>query len=70
MYTANLSGVVVNTCGWVKGAGYKSLVHAAGAFEVDIIIVLDQERLHSEMSRDMPEFVKIVLQPKSGGVSY
>ena len=65
----NVSGVVINTCGWVRGGGYQSLVHAAGAFEVDVVVVLDQERLHSELQRDMPEFVRVVLQPKSGGVS-
>lgn len=36
---------------------------------VDVIIVLDQERLHSELTRDLPDFVKVVLLPKSGGVS-
>ena len=35
---------------------------------VDIIAVLDQERLYSELKRDMPDFVKIILLPKSGGV--
>ncbi|KAK2181508.1 hypothetical protein NP493_394g02013 [Ridgeia piscesae] len=64
----NVSGIVINTCGWLRGGIYQSIVHAAGAFEVDVIIVLDQERLHSELKRDMPEFVKVVLQPKSGGV--
>ena len=37
-------------------------------FPVDVVIVLDQERLHSELVRDMPDFVKVVLLPKSGGV--
>lgn len=64
----NFSGVIVNTGGWVKGSGYESLKHAAGAFEVDVIAVLDQERLYSELKRDMPDFVQIVLLPKSGGV--
>ncbi|KAK2158978.1 hypothetical protein LSH36_161g16015 [Paralvinella palmiformis] len=64
----NIGGVVINTCGWVRGDGYRSIVHAAGAFEVDVVIVLDQERLHSELVRDMPDFVKVVLLPKSGGV--
>ena len=36
---------------------------------VDVIIVLDQERLHNELTRDMPDFVKVILLPKSGGVS-
>ncbi len=38
-------------------------------FTVDVIIVLDQEWLYTELVRDMPSFVKVVLQPKSGGVS-
>ena len=52
----------------MKGQGYQLLVHAAKAFEVDLIIVLDQERLYNELVRDMPDFVKVVFQPKSGGV--
>lgn len=64
----NYSGVVVNTCGWVREGGYDAIVHAAGAFEVDSIVVLDQERLHSQLKRDMPEFVRVMLLPKSGGV--
>merc|ERR1711928_84953 len=63
-----VSGVVINTCGWVKAQGYQMLVHAAKAFEVDIVIVLDQERLYNELVRDFPDTVKIVFQPKSGGV--
>lgn len=62
------SGMVINTCGWVKDAGYKLLTHAAQAFEVDAIIVLDHERLYNELIRDMPDFVKVVYLPKSGGV--
>jgi len=31
--------------------------------------VLDQERLYSQLKRDMPDFVKVVLLPKSGGVN-
>ncbi|ELU18019.1 hypothetical protein CAPTEDRAFT_222774 [Capitella teleta] len=65
---ANISGAIINTCGWVRGGGYQAIVHAATAFEVDVILVMDQERLHSELSKDMPNFVKVVLLPKSGGV--
>lgn len=38
------------------------------AFEVDVIIVLDQERVYNNLVKEMPSFVKVVLQPKSGGV--
>ena len=65
---AKASGLVINTCGWVKAGGYKILIHAAQAFEVDTILVLDQERLYNELVRDMPDFVKVVFLPKSGGV--
>ena len=30
---ARIGGIVVNTCGWVTGSGYKMLVHAAKAFD-------------------------------------
>lgn len=66
---ANISGVIINTCGWVKENGYRSLTHIAQAFEVDVIVVLDQERLYNELVRDMPPFVRVVFLPKSGGVS-
>uniref|UniRef100_A0A2R5LJW0 Protein CLP1 homolog n=2 Tax=Ornithodoros turicata TaxID=34597 RepID=A0A2R5LJW0_9ACAR len=61
-------GIIINTCGWVKGFGYKAITHAALAFEVDVVLVLDQERLYNELVRDMPSFVKVVFTPKSGGV--
>lgn len=64
----NYSGVIINTGGWIKGGGYDSIRHTAGAFEVDVIIVLDQERLYNELKRDMPDFVNVLLHPKSGGV--
>lgn len=60
--------MVINTCGWIKGEGYRHLLHAAEAFEVGQIFVLDQERLYNELLRDMPKFVKVVFLPKSGGV--
>ena len=50
------------------GQGYQLLIHAAKTFKVDFIIVLDQERLYNELVRDMPDFVKVLFQPKSGGV--
>ncbi|CAG0890727.1 unnamed protein product [Cyprideis torosa] len=65
---ANHSGVIINTCGWVKAAGYRSITHVAMAFEVDLIIVLDNEKLYNELAKDVPEFVWVVFQPKSAGV--
>lgn len=65
---ADHSGVVINTCGWVQAEGYDHIKHIAQAFEIDVIIVLDQERVYNVLVKDMPNFVKVVLQPKSGGV--
>ncbi|XP_062574339.1 polyribonucleotide 5'-hydroxyl-kinase Clp1-like [Saccostrea cucullata] len=65
----SISGVVINTGGWIQAFSYIILKHAAGSLhEVDVIIVLDQERLYNELKRDMPDFVKVILLPKSGGV--
>lgn len=38
------------------------------AFEVDVVLVMDQERLYNELVRDLPKFISVVLTPKSGGV--
>jgi len=65
---AEIGGVVINTCGWVRGEGYNQIKHIAQAFEVDVIMVLDQERLYNDLVRDMPKFVNVVWLPKSGGV--
>jgi len=65
---AEVSGVVINTCGWIRAEGYNQIKHIAKAFEVDAIIVLDHERVYNDLVKDMPKFVKVVLQPKSGGV--
>jgi len=65
---ACVGGVIVNACGWIRGGGYQSILYAVKEFEIDIVIVLDQERLFKELERDLPKFVKCVLQPKSGGV--
>lgn len=64
-----MSGCIINTCGWIKDTGYKLLLHAARSISVDVILVLDQERLYNELVRDVPKFVRVVFLPKSGGVS-
>ncbi|KAF7638856.1 hypothetical protein Mgra_00001665 [Meloidogyne graminicola] len=60
--SCNCSGYIVNTCGWVKGDGYACIVNAAEAFEPDVVIVLDHERLYIELQQDLPSYLK------SGGV--
>lgn len=62
----------MNTYGWVKGKGYQHLIYIALAFEIDVIIVLSQERLYSELSKHVSVSVfmrYLPLLPKSGKVS-
>jgi polyribonucleotide 5'-hydroxyl-kinase len=65
--------------GWVDGQGYKLLLHALDALKVDNVLVIGQERLHSNLVRDMRgkraaggggggRDVQVWKLPKSGGV--
>jgi len=74
---ARSSGVFINTMGWVDGKGYKLLLHTLDALKVDNVLVIGQERLHSELVRDMRgkragggvgRYVQVWKLPKSGGV--
>uniref|UniRef100_A0AC34QUC1 Protein CLP1 homolog n=1 Tax=Panagrolaimus sp. JU765 TaxID=591449 RepID=A0AC34QUC1_9BILA len=64
----NASGVIINTCGWIKDEGYMALLTACKAFKVDVVIVLDHERLFNLFKSDLPVSVKIIHEPKSGGI--
>lgn len=66
--SAMASGIIINTCGWVKGKGYQHLLYATKEFKVGIVIVLDQERLYNELLRDLSKTVKVLFLPKNGGV--
>ncbi|CAF0747119.1 unnamed protein product [Didymodactylos carnosus] len=62
-----ISGVVINTCGYIRTEGYESFKHVAKAFDVDLIIVLDSEWLATKLMNDLSS-VKVITLPKSGGV--
>lgn len=62
------SGVIINTCGWITGQGYRCLLHIAKAFKVTVSLAIDQEKLYNELDRDLPNHVDVVFTPKSGGV--
>lgn len=62
------SGVIINTSGWIRDEGYKSILHTAMEFEVTVILVIDQERLRVDLRKDLPDYVKVLSVPKSGGV--
>ena len=65
---SNEGGVVINTCGYVRNQGYEAIKQTACAFEVDILLVLESERLYNDLRRDLPSFLSITNVPKSRGV--
>jgi len=63
------SGCIIDTCGWTKGDGYKSILDTAREFNADVVLVIDSERLYNDLKRDLPDFVDVVSLPKSPGVA-
>jgi len=45
--------MVVNTCGWVDGEGYKLLLHAAEALGINVVLVLGHDQLHAQLNREL-----------------
>lgn len=43
------SGVIVNSCGWIEGLGFEFLLHAVQAFQIDVVIALDSEKLYYDL---------------------
>jgi polyribonucleotide 5'-hydroxyl-kinase len=66
------SGCVVNTCGWVDGLGFDLLVFAIQALEVDVVLVIGQDRLYSRLQSALDAKtntnLSIVKLARSGGV--
>eukprot|EP01101_Sappina_pedata_P010479 TRINITY_DN6611_c0_g1_i1.p1 TRINITY_DN6611_c0_g1~~TRINITY_DN6611_c0_g1_i1.p1 ORF type:complete len:504 (-),score=112.96 TRINITY_DN6611_c0_g1_i1:366-1727(-) len=46
------SGLIINTCGWIDGLGYELLLHSIEELKADIVLVLDNERLYSDLLRE------------------
>ncbi|CEG39014.1 pre-mrna cleavage complex ii protein [Plasmopara halstedii] len=70
----NGSGCVINTSGWVDGAGFDLLVHAIKDFDVDVVLVIGQDRLYSRLQSALTgqnadgDNRSIVKLSRSGGV--
>ena len=47
------AGMVINTMGWIDGLGYELILHALGALRVDVILVIGQDRLYSQLSNQL-----------------
>jgi len=69
------SGAIVNTCGWIEGAGYSLLLRAIEVLRVDVVLVTGHDRLYSMLNSHFDEageaaaiIPKVIKMPRSGGV--
>jgi polyribonucleotide 5'-hydroxyl-kinase len=66
---AQSSGIIVNTCGWIDAEGYDLLLHAIKAFSIDIVLVMNHDKLYSNLVTSLdPAVTTTVKLPRSGGV--
>jgi polyribonucleotide 5'-hydroxyl-kinase len=66
---AKYSGIIINTCGWVDGLGYELLLYSINTFQVDIVLVIDHERLFSDLKQEYTnKNIRVMKLMKSGGV--
>ncbi|KDO26175.1 hypothetical protein SPRG_08536 [Saprolegnia parasitica CBS 223.65] len=64
----NAAGIIVNTSGSIDNEGYQALVHCIQAFRIDLVIVLGQDRLFSELSSAVSPSTSVIKLPRSDGV--
>lgn len=46
-------GMIINTMGWVDGLGYELLIHSIKTLKADSVIVVGQDRLHSQLRNEL-----------------
>jgi polyribonucleotide 5'-hydroxyl-kinase len=48
------SGMIINTCGWTEGEGYKLLLHICRSFHANLILVMGQaDKLARDLKNDL-----------------
>jgi hypothetical protein len=52
---ASVGGLIVNTCGWIDGVGYELIRQAIDATRATVVLVLDNERLYSDLQQDLSQ---------------
>lgn len=63
---AGASGLVVNTCGWTEGLGYELLVYSIKKLRLDVVLVMEDDRLLHHLSKDFPG-ITVTKMKASGG---
>ena len=62
---------MINTCGWIDGDGFDLLLWSIDKMEVDYVLVIDNDRLYSDLTTNYEQKnknLKIIKLQKSGGV--
>ncbi len=68
---ASTSGVIINTCGWVEGAGFDIILHCIKAFSADVVLVMNHDKLYSNLVSSLDGVgtkTVVVKLPASGGI--
>lgn len=65
---AAASGAIINTMGWVDGAGYDLLLEAIRAFHVNVILVLGNDKVFARLSEDV-KTLRFAAVPADAGSS-
>eukprot|EP00798_Chlamydomonas_sp_ICE-L_P007449 gene7449-589_t len=47
------SGLIINTLGWIDGLGYELQIHAISSLKADVVIVMEQDRLYSQLAHEL-----------------
>lgn len=60
----------MNTCGWIDGAGFEIIIHAIAAFDADMVLVIDNDRLYADLQVSLRNRTNttVIKLTKSGGV--
>jgi len=43
------AGLLISGCGWIDGGGYEALLQQVAAFRADVLVVIGDDRLHSQV---------------------
>jgi len=66
---ASVGGLITNMCGWIDGMGYDLIRHAIDTTDTNVVLVLDNERLYSDLHQDLQNRrIQVIKLNKSGGV--
>ena len=67
---ARSAGMMINSMGWVEGVGYELLLHSITTLKVDVVAVVGQDRLFSQLQTALKSSkgVSVVKLTRSAGV--